>query len=190
MRSFLPAFPRTNEGATAECFPACTNFSAKNEWQREPRSFISRATILGFLALLLLAPMLRSAEAPPPVKLAVAPKYPALTLAGRVDGVVTVRVTIDRTGDVKTADVVKGHPMLRETALDAAQQWKFEESAAAKRTATLKFRFVILPDSSVVKSQTVFLPPTGIEIRQKPVEPSVEDQGGEFIVDQHPIFTT
>ena len=142
------------------------------------------------MALLLVIPALFGAEIPTSVKTAVAPKYPALTLAGRVDGVVTVRVTIDRAGAVKAADVVKGHPMLREAALDAAQQWQFEESTAAKRTVTLRFSFVILPDSSVVKSQTVFLPPTGIEIRQKPVEPSVEDQGGEFIVDQHPISTT
>ncbi len=190
MRSFLPASPRTNTGATADRIPVCRFFSARNRSHSGSRSFVSRASILGVVALLLIAPALFSAEAPPSVKLAVAPKYPALTLAGRVDGVVTVRVTIDRTGSVKDATVLKGHPMLREAALAAAQQWEFQESFTPKRSLTLKFCFVILPDSSVVKSQTVFLPPTGIEIRQRPVEPAVEDQGGEFTVDQHPISTT
>ncbi len=190
MRSFLPAFPRTNEGATADSFLARPIFSAKDKLKSGPRAFLGRASTLGVLAWLLLAPVLLSAEAPPPVKLAVAPKYPALTLAGRVDGIVTVRIAIDRAGTVTAATVTKGHPMLREAALNAAQQWKFEEGTAAKRSITLKFSFVILPDSSLLKSQTLFLPPNGIEIRQKPADPAVEDQGGEFTVDQHPISTT
>jgi outer membrane biosynthesis protein TonB len=39
-------------------------------------------------------------------------------------------VTIDRAGAVKHARVVQGHPMLREAAVNAAQQWKFEQGAA------------------------------------------------------------
>ena len=190
MRSFLPAIPRTFVGATADRLPAWmflprTNIFPFGFWSR-----ISRVVLFGALAFLLFVPALFGGESSPSVKTAVAPKYPALTLAGRVDGIVTVRVSIDRTGAVTATDVVKGHPMLREAALDAAQQWKFEEGAAAKRSVTLKFSFVILPDSSVIKSQTVFLPPTGIESRQKPVEPTVEDEYGEFTLNQHPISTT
>jgi TonB family protein len=44
-------------------------------------------------------------------------------------------VTIDRAGTVKDARVVEGHPMLREAAVNAAQQWKFEEGAAPERVA-------------------------------------------------------
>ena len=190
MNSFPSAFPRTNVGATADRLPTKFFISPKRLRRLGLLPRICSAIFVGVATLLFAIPGLFGAEIPAGVKTAVAPKYPALTLAGRVNGVVTVRVTIDRTGAVKAADVVKGHPMLREAAVDAAQQWKFEESSAPKRALTLKFSFVILPDSSVVKSQTVFLPPTGIEIRQKPVEPSVEDQGGEFVVDQHPISTT
>jgi len=142
------------------------------------------------LALLLLVPPLFAGESSPAVKYAVAPKYPALTLAGRVYGQVTVRVTIDHTGSVKDATVTDGHPMLREAAVDAAQQWKFEESSLPKRVATLKFSFVLLPEDSQVASQTVFLPPMGIEIRQKPAKTAVEDEGGEFHLDQHPLSKT
>jgi TonB family protein len=142
------------------------------------------------LALLFLVPHLFAGESTPAVKFAVAPKYPTLTLAGRVYGQVTVRVTIDRAGAVKDATVTEGHPMLREAAANAAQQWKFEESSVLKRVATLKFNFVILPKNSNVASQIVFLPPMGIEIRQKPVEPAVEDQQGEFHLEPQPISKT
>ena len=142
------------------------------------------------LAFLLLLPHAFAGESSPAVKLAVAPKYPTLTLAGRVYGEVSVRVTIDRTGAVKGAKVIEGHPMLREAAVYAARQWKFVESAADQRVATLKFSFVILPENSQVQSQTIFLPPAGFEIRQKPAAPAVEDQEGEFSPDQHPISKT
>jgi TonB family protein len=46
-----------------------------------------------------------------------------------------VRVTIDRAGTVKDARVVEEHPMLQEAAVNAAQQWKFEEGAAQERVA-------------------------------------------------------
>ena len=130
------------------------------------------ASALALLMFVMVVPRLFPGEPSPAVKLAVAPKYPTLTLAGRVYGKVTVRVTIDRAGTVRNVRVVEGHPMLREAAVNAAQQWKFEEGAAQERVATLKFNFVILPANSKVQAQTVSLPPQGVEIRQKPVEPA------------------
>ncbi len=130
------------------------------------------ASSLACLMIVMPVPHVSAGESSPAVKLAIAPKYPMLTLAGRIYGKVTVRVTIDRTGTVKDARVIEGHPMLREAAVNAAQRWKFEEGAAAERVATLKFNFVILPANSKVQAQIVFLPPQGVEIRQKPVEPA------------------
>jgi len=141
------------------------------------------------LVFLLLFPSLFAGESSPAVKIAVAPKYPKLTLAGRVYGVVTVCVTVTPSGVVKSATVLKGHPMLREAAVLAARQWKFEESPVEKRTVTLRFSFVILPESSKVKSQTLFLPPAGFEIREKPATPSVRDQDDDPSPNPHPIST-
>jgi hypothetical protein len=65
--------------------------------------------------------------------------------------------------------------------VNAAQQWKFEEGAAQERVATRRLSFVILPPNSKVQTQTVFLPPGAIEIRQKPAEPAkpaAGEQGG------------
>ncbi len=93
-----------------------------------------------------------------------------------------MRVTIDRADAVKGARVVEGHAMLRAT-VNATQQGKFEEDAAQERVATLKLSFVILPANSKLQAQTVFLPPVGVAIRQKPVEPAKpaagEQSGGE-----------
>ena len=130
------------------------------------------ASALACLMFVMLVPHILAGESSPAVKLAVAPKYPTLTLAGRICGQVTVRVTIDGAGTVRNARVVEGHPMLREAAVNAAQQWKFEEAPTQERVAILKFNFVILPANSKVQAQTVFLPPQGVEIRQKPVEPA------------------
>jgi TonB family protein len=135
-----------------------------------------KARLLSLLiALLLVLPPLIARESLPAVRLAVAPKYPALTLAGRVYGQVTVRVTIDPAGSVQNASVTEGHPMLRESALVAARQWKFARSTVGARVTTLRFGFVILPDSASVSSQVIFLPPNGFEIRQKPPSSSVQD---------------
>ena len=142
------------------------------------------------ISLLLLPHIWAGESARPVVKFAVAPKYPTLTLEGRVSGVVTVRVTIDRSGVVKSAKVIEGHPMLAEAASDAARQWTFQNGTSDKREVTLKFSFVILAATSEIRSQTIFLPPTGIEIRQRPEEPEMEDQGGEFTVVEHPISMT
>ena len=139
------------------------------------------ASALAFLMFVMVVPQLFAGEPSPAIKLAVAPKYPTLTLAGRVYGKVTVRVTIDRAGAVKDARVVEGHPMLRQAAVNAALQWKFEENAAQERGATLKFSFVILPPNSKVQAQTIFLPPSGVEIRQKPVEPAKPAAGGQGV---------
>ena len=146
--------------------------------------------VVSALAFLLLLPHVFAGESSPAVKLAVAPKYPTLTLAGRIYGEVLVRVTIDRTGAVKGAKVTEGHPMLREAAVYAARQWKFEKSSVDQRVALLRFNFVLLPDNSQVQSQTIFLPPAGFEIRQKPATPAVEDQEGDFSPDQHHVSKT
>lgn len=139
------------------------------------------------LALLLVLPHLFAGESAPAVTFAVAAKYPALTLAGRVCGEVVVSVTIDSAGSVKGTNVIEGHPMLRESAVNAASQWKFEESSLEKRVAILKFNFVILPEAPEAKSQTIFTPPYGIEIRQRPVSPLLQDQGDEPVSAQQPI---
>jgi len=141
-----------------------------------PHPASTKAVLLpSAVALLLLQPSLVGRESAPVVKVAVAPKYPPLTLAGRVYGKVQVRVKINPSGDVTDASVVEGHPMLREASLSAARQWKFVSDPASERATTLKFNFVVLPETAQLSSQVIFLPPNGFEVRQKPPSPGVQD---------------
>jgi len=150
-----------------------------------------RLLVVATLVALVLPPEPLGARSIPAVKVAVAPCYPSLTLAGRIYGDVTVSIAISRAGTVERAAVLNGHPMLRETALSAARQWQFDSSALVSRKATLTFRFVILSEDSEVKSETLFLPPAGYEIRERPEPASLmEDQQGEAGPSRDPVSLT
>jgi protein TonB len=62
----------------------------------------------------------------PPAKLVhVAPQYPSLARASKVQGVVIIEATIDNKGNVESATVLRSIPLLDQAALDAVRQWKF-----------------------------------------------------------------
>jgi protein TonB len=56
-----------------------------------------------------------------------------------------VEVVIDESGSVATANVVDGHPLLRQVSLEAALQWKFRPTLLSgqpiKVTGVLIFNF-------------------------------------------------
>jgi Ca-activated chloride channel family protein len=56
----------------------------------------------------------------------VQPAYPPMARAARASGAVQIQVTINETGEVIGAQVVSGHPILRDSALLAAKQWRFK----------------------------------------------------------------
>src|SRR5262245_54598672 len=55
----------------------------------------------------------------------VPPVYPALARAVRVQGLVIIEATIDEKGNVDSARVLKGEPLLNQAALDAVRLWRF-----------------------------------------------------------------
>ena len=54
-----------------------------------------------------------------------APKVPAAAKAVKACGIVNVQVSIDTDGNIASADAVSGHPLLREPAVNAAREAKF-----------------------------------------------------------------
>jgi len=56
----------------------------------------------------------------------VEPVYPPLARAARIQGTVTLRVEINKSGDVENMQVISGHPMLAPAAIDAVRQWKYQ----------------------------------------------------------------
>ena len=55
----------------------------------------------------------------------VQPVYPLLARQARIQGSVVLRAVIDRDGNIKNLQVLSGHPMLVEAAMDAVRQWRY-----------------------------------------------------------------
>jgi TonB family protein len=74
-------------------------------------------------------------------------QYPAIAKAARAQGEVKVELVIDSKGSVISAQIVSGHPLLREPVLAAARQWVFKPAVVSgkrvKMSGILTFRFVL-----------------------------------------------
>lgn len=56
----------------------------------------------------------------------VQPVYPAAARQGRIEGVVRLHVIIAKDGTITQMEVVSGHPLLQQAALDAVRQWVYQ----------------------------------------------------------------
>ena len=74
------------------------------------------------------------------------PTYPALARAAGASGVVTVRVTVDESGRVVSAEGASGHPLLQQAAVQAARNARFSPTMlggkAVKVSGVLTYNFV------------------------------------------------
>ncbi len=57
--------------------------------------------------------------------LRVQPAYPSLARQVRVQGLVVLRAVISRDGTIENLQVLSGHPMLVQAAVDAVRQWRY-----------------------------------------------------------------
>jgi protein TonB len=55
----------------------------------------------------------------------VQPEYPALAKQARIQGTVVLRAVIDREGIIQDLQVISGHPLLVQAALNAVRQWRY-----------------------------------------------------------------
>ena len=56
----------------------------------------------------------------------VVPMYPALARQARIQGTVVLDADISKDGTVETLQVISGHPLLVQAALDAVKQWRYK----------------------------------------------------------------
>ena len=56
----------------------------------------------------------------------VPPEYPAAAKDKHIQGVVLLRVIIDREGNASNLRLISGHPLLAPAAIDAVKQWKYK----------------------------------------------------------------
>lgn len=77
----------------------------------------------------------------------VQPVYPAIAKAARVQGPVQVQVEISEEGQVTSAVVLSGHPLLRDAAVQAARQWLWRPTllgnVPVRVQGVLTFNFVL-----------------------------------------------
>ncbi len=55
----------------------------------------------------------------------VQPEYPALAKQARIQGTVVLRAVIDREGAIQDLQVISGHPLLVQAAINAVRQWRY-----------------------------------------------------------------
>ena len=55
----------------------------------------------------------------------VQPQYPAIARTNRIAGTVVLHALISKSGNIENLQVVSGHPMLTQSALEAVRQWKY-----------------------------------------------------------------
>jgi TonB family protein len=72
-------------------------------------------------------------------------EYPPLARAARISGSVVVEVTVDEAGVVTSARAISGHPLLKDSAVNAARQWQFTPTTLAgiptRVIGTITFNF-------------------------------------------------
>lgn len=73
-------------------------------------------------------------------KTKVQPAYPELARKMNLAGTVKIEVVVAPNGTVKDARVVGGHPVLANSALDAAKKWRFEPSST-ESSGVIDFKF-------------------------------------------------
>lgn len=54
------------------------------------------------------------------------PVYPPLARQARIQGAVVLHAIIDKDGNVSELQVISGHPLLVQAALDAVKQWRYK----------------------------------------------------------------
>ena len=55
----------------------------------------------------------------------VQPEYPTLARQARIQGTVVLRAVISREGKIENLQVISGHPMLVQAAMEAVRQWRY-----------------------------------------------------------------
>ena len=75
------------------------------------------------------------------------PVYPELAKRARVAGIVLLQVTVDERGAVAGIKLIRGHPLLNQSAIDAVSQWRYSPTLLSGEPvpviATVTVNFVL-----------------------------------------------
>ena len=115
----------------------------------------------------------QSVDESPEVIAAVAPTtYPAIARAANARGEVIIAVQVDPEGNVQSAKLLSGHPLLQRVSEEAAKQWTFSslKEGTKERAVRLTFDYRTVDKGPNPKNEftTVFRPPYKVEIQAHP----------------------
>jgi TonB family protein len=97
----------------------------------------------------------------------VSPVYPPLARQARIQGTVTLKVQISKSGDVVSMQLVSGHPMLAPAAIEAVKQWKYGsytlngEAVEVETTVRVNFMLADKPPAEGVAGDAPGAVPSG-----------------------------
>ena len=69
------------------------------------------------------------------------PSYPTAAQKYRIEGTVTVQVTVSKDGKVAKAQFLRGHTIFRSVSIEAAKQWQFNPANESSLEGTINFTF-------------------------------------------------
>jgi protein TonB len=85
----------------------------------------------------------------------VPPVYPPLARQARIQGTVVLRAIIAKDGSVENLELVSGHPMLVNAAMDAVMQWQYKpyvlNGAAVEVQTTINVNFSLVDNPQTTK---------------------------------------
>lgn len=84
----------------------------------------------------------------------VTPVYPEEAKRAPVEGKVVLDITVEENGEVSMAEVVNGHRLLNQAAIDAVKQWRFSRPSNAPVTMQLTLAFALKPDQKAANEPT------------------------------------
>ncbi|MGB9454770.1 MAG: energy transducer TonB [Bryobacteraceae bacterium] len=74
----------------------------------------------------------------------VLPRYPPLAAAAGIRGTVELQLTVEpSTGEVHSVSVISGRPLLRQTAIEAAKQWRFVPDSVESGSLVVTIDFAL-----------------------------------------------
>jgi len=79
--------------------------------------------------------------------------YPPLARQTRIAGVVLLHVDVASDGSVKEVNILKGHPLLLQSAKDSVTKWRFAAQEGADRVFDLTCEFIVTMGSGIVSQQ-------------------------------------
>jgi TonB family protein len=73
------------------------------------------------------------------IKSQVSPVYPELAKSMHIQGTVKVEITISPSGNVTSAKVIGGHPVLADAAVKAVKNWRYDNGPEETRIVSFDF---------------------------------------------------